>query len=207
VRETVIVDSGGANLASLTYAFERLGCRTVITADGSTIASAERVVLPGVGAARQAMERLRAGGLTNVLRTLTQPVLGICLGMQLLFQESEEGPTPCLGVLPDTVRKLQAAPGCPIPHMGWNQLELAHEPLEARRPDPLLEGIGINEYAYFVHSYAAGVSEFTLASTTHGRRLSAVIRRKNFWGTQFHPERSGKTGVRVLENFLRIDSC
>ena len=127
MKEAVIVDSGGANLASLTYAFERLDCRTVITADGSTIASAERVVLPGVGAARQAMARLRAAGLTNVLRTLTQPVLGICLGMQLLFQESEEGPTPCLGVLPDTVRKLQAAPGCPIPHMGWNQLELPHE--------------------------------------------------------------------------------
>jgi glutamine amidotransferase len=207
VRETVIVDSGGANLASLTYAFERLDCRTVITADGSTIASAERVVLPGVGAARQAMERLRAAGLTNVLRTLTQPVLGICLGMQLLFQVSEEGPTPCLGVLPDTVRKLQAAPGCPIPHMGWNQLELPHEPLEARRPDPLLVGIGVNDYVYFVHSYAARVSEFTLASTTDGRRLSAVIRRRNFWGTQFHPERSGRTGLRVLENFLRIDSC
>jgi glutamine amidotransferase len=207
VKETVIVDSGGANLASLTYAFERLDCRTVITADGSTIASAERVVLPGVGAARQAMARLRAAGLTNVLRALTQPVLGICLGMQLLFQESEEGPTPCLGVLPDTVRKLQAAPGCPIPHMGWNQLELPDEPLAARRPDPLLEGIGSDEYVYFVHSYAARVSEFTLASTTYGRRLSAVIRRKNFWGTQFHPERSGKTGVRVLENFLRIDSC
>jgi len=207
VREAVIVDSGGANLASLTYAFERLDCRTVITADGSTIASAERVVLPGVGAARQAMARLRAAGLTNVLRTLTQPVLGICLGMQLLFRESEEGPTPCLGVLPDTVRKLQAARGYPIPHMGWNQLELPHEPLAARRPDPLLEGIGINEYVYFVHSYAARVSEFTLASTTHGRRLSAVIRRGNFWGTQFHPERSGKTGMRVLENFLRIASC
>jgi glutamine amidotransferase len=203
--EAVIVDSGGANLASLCYAFERLGARAAVATDGSTIASAERVVLPGVGAARQAMERLRAAGLTNVLRTLTQPVLGICLGMQLLFRESEEGPTPCLGVLPDTVRKLKAAPGRPVPHMGWNQLELPRDAL-VHRFDPLLEGIGVNEYVYFVHSYATGVSEFTLASTSYGGRLSAVIRRKNFWGTQFHPERSGKAGARVLENFLRIES-
>jgi glutamine amidotransferase len=203
--EAVIVDSGGANLASLCYAFERLGARASVTTDGSTIASAERVVLPGVGAARQAMERLRAAGLTNVLRTLTQPVLGICLGMQLLFRESEEGPTPCLGVLSDTVRKLKAAPGRPVPHMGWNQLELSREPLVCRS-DPLLEGIGANEYVYFVHSYATGVSQFTLASTCYGSRLSAVIRCKNFWGTQFHPERSGKAGARVLENFLRIES-
>jgi glutamine amidotransferase len=205
--EAVIVDSGGANLASLCYAFERLGARAAVTIDGSTIASAERVVLPGVGAARQAMERLRTAGLTNVLRTLTQPVLGICLGMQLLFRESEEGPTQCLGVLSDTVRKLKAAPGRPVPHMGWNQLELPRDSLEVGRSDPLLQGIGVNEYVYFVHSYAAGVSEFTLASTTYGGRLSAVVRRRNFWGTQFHPERSGKTGARLLENFLKIESC
>jgi glutamine amidotransferase len=197
------VDSGGANLASLQFAFERLGARTEVTADGSTIASADRVVLPGVGAAKDAMERLRAAGLISVLRTLTQPVLGICLGMQLFFRESEEGPTPCLGVLPDTVRRLRAAPGRPVPHMGWNQLDLPHDPMEARRCDPLLDGIGVNEYAYFVHSYAAGVSEFTLATTSYGGRLSAIIRRKNFWGTQFHPERSGRTGARLLENFLR----
>jgi glutamine amidotransferase len=191
------VDSGGANLASLQFAFERLGARTEVSADGSTIASADRVVLPGVGAARDAMERLRTAGLINVLRTLTQPVLGICLGMQLLFRESEEGPTPCLGVVPDTVRRLQATPGRPVPHMGWNQLEFA-------RKDPLLEGIAFNEHVYFVHSYVAPVTGFTLASTNYGGRLSAIIRKKNFWGTQFHPERSGKTGARVLQNFLRI---
>jgi imidazole glycerol-phosphate synthase subunit HisH len=195
--EAVIVDSGGANLASLRFAFERLGAKTLVTADGSTIASAERVVLPGVGAASYAMRRLRASGLMNVLRTLTQPVLGICLGMQLLFRESEEGPTTCLGIVPDTVRRLYAVPGRPLPHMGWNQLELM-------RKDPLLEGISENDHVYFVHSYAAGVSEFTLSSTNYGGRLSAVIRRKNFWGTQFHPERSAKTGARVLGNFLRL---
>jgi glutamine amidotransferase len=195
--KVVIVDSGGANLASLRFAFERLGARTEVSADGAAIASADRVVLPGVGAAKDAMARLRAAGLISVLRTLTQPVLGICLGMQLLFRESAEGPTACLGVLPDTVRRLQAAPGRPVPHTGWNQLEFT-------RKDPLLDGIASNDHVYFVHSYVAPVADFTLASTNYGGRLSAVIRRKNFWGTQFHPERSGKTGALVLRNFLRI---
>jgi glutamine amidotransferase len=193
----VIVDSGGANLASLRYAFERLGARTEVSADGSTIASAERVVLPGVSTAADAMGRLRTACLTNVLRTLTQPVLGICLGMQLLFRSSEEGPTECLGLLPDTVRRLHALRGHPVPHMGWNQLERSRE-------DPLLEGVAPREYVYFVHSYAAPVSSHTLASTEYGLPLSAVIRRGNFWGTQFHPERSGRAGARVLANFLRL---
>jgi len=181
----------------LRYAFERLGARTQLSADGATIASAERVVLPGVGAAAHAMQLLRQAGLINVLRTLTQPVLGICLGMQLLFERSEEGPTPCLSLLPATVRGLRALPGRPVPHMGWNQLS-------RRKPDPLLEGIADGEYAYFVHSYAAPVTEHTLASSEYGAALSAVVRGRNFWGTQFHPERSGKTGARVLANFLSL---
>jgi glutamine amidotransferase len=143
------------------------------------------------------MERLRTRGLTNVLRTLTQPVLGICLGMQLLFRESEEGPTQCLGIIAETIQRLRAAPGRPVPHMGWNQLEFT-------RKDPLLAGIGVTDHVYFVHSYLAPIADFTLASTDYGSRLSAVIRKKNFWGTQFHPERSGKTGAQVLQNFLRI---
>jgi glutamine amidotransferase len=197
VNDVVIVDSGGANLASLQYAFERLGASCAVTADGATIASAERVVLPGVGAAGHAMERLRAAGLTTVLRTLTQPVLGICLGMQLLYRQSEEGPTRCLGVVPDAVKRLPAAPGYPVPHMGWNQLEFM-------RKDPLLEGMAFNEHVYFLHSYGAAVADFTVASTHYGARLSAVVRNRNFWGTQFHPERSGKAGARVLQNFLKI---
>ena len=193
----VIVDSGGANLASLLYAFLRLGCRAQVSADGATIASAERVVLPGVGAAGHAMERLGRAGLRNVLRTLTQPVLGICLGMQLLYEKSEEGETACLGILPGAVRALIPAPGRSVPHMGWNVLT----PLKA---DPLLDGVHAGDYAYFVHRFAAPVSEHTIASSHHGAMLSAIVRRGNFWGTQFHPERSGRTGARVLENFLKV---
>jgi imidazole glycerol-phosphate synthase subunit HisH len=195
--EALIVDSGGANLASLQYALERLGATAIVSADPATLAAAARVILPGVGTAADAMNRLRANGLAAALPKLTQPVLGICLGMQLLFQESEEGPASCLGLVPGTVRRLQAAPGLPVPHIGWNQLEL-------RRKDPLLEGLAFNDYVYFVHSYGASLSEVTLASTQYGTRLSAVIRKENFWGTQFHPERSGKAGARVLANFLRL---
>jgi imidazole glycerol-phosphate synthase subunit HisH len=193
----VIADTGGANVASLRFAFERLGALTQVTADGAIIASAERVVLPGVGAAGHAMERLRAAGLINVLKTLTQPVLGICLGMQLLYQDSEEGRTKCLGVLPGSVRRIHGAPGRPVPHMGWNQLRPSCE-------DPLLDGITDQDYAYFVHTYAVRVNDETLAETRYGDRLSAVVRKKNFCGAQFHPERSGKTGARLLENFLRL---
>ena len=195
--EVIIADTGGANVASLRFAFERLGALTRVTADGATIASAERVVLPGVGAAAHAMERLRTLGLTNVLRTLTQPVLGICLGMQLLFRHSAEGATRCLNIVPGVVNGLAGAPGRPVPHMGWNQVRTV-------RPDPLLAGIADREYAYFVHSYAAEVSESTLASAEYGSPFSAVVRCRNFYGVQFHPERSGKAGARLLENFLRV---
>jgi glutamine amidotransferase len=197
--EAVIIDSGGANLASLQYALERLGARTHVTTDRESIRNAPRVILPGVGAAADAMRRLTGSGLTTLLPSLRQPVLGICLGMQLLFQRSEEGSATCLGILPDTVRRLSPAPGLPVPHMGWNQLE----PL---RSDPLLEGIKENEYAYFVHSYIAPVSEVTLAAAHYGVPLSAVIRHGNFWGTQFHPERSATTGARLLANFLRLEA-
>ena len=198
--EVVIVESGGANLASLTYAFNRLACRTVITRDGSTIASAERVILPGVGAAGHAMQRLKEAGLATLLATLTQPVLGICLGMQLLFERTEEDITQGLGLFSGVVRKLQPSPRHPVPHMGWNELQDV-------KSDPLLAGLPRNSYAYFVHSYAAPVGELTLATTTYPAAISAAVRRRNFWGTQFHPERSGKTGTRVLENFLRINAC
>src|SRR5579862_2456713 len=173
--EVVIADTGGANVASLRFAFERLGARTYVSADGAIIASAERVVLPGVGAAGHAMERLRAAGLINVLKTLTQPVLGICLGMQLLYQDSEEGRTKCLGVLPGSVRRIHGAPGRPVPHMGWNQLRPSCE-------DALMEGITDQDYAYFVHTYAVPVNDETLAETRYGDRLSAVVRKRNFCG-------------------------
>ena len=198
MTEVVIIDSGGANLASLQYALERLGARAQVTTDAAVIAAAPRVILPGVGSALAAMQRLDAAGLTEQLPRLTQPVLGICLGMQLLFRASEEGPTQCLGVLPDTVRRLSATPERPVPHMGWNRLHL-------RRADPLLDGIAEGEYVYFVHSYAAAVGHTTVATARYGIDLSAVVRSGNFWGTQFHPERSTRVGARILANFLRLE--
>jgi imidazole glycerol-phosphate synthase subunit HisH len=195
--QTVIIDCGGANLASLQFAFERLGARTLVTADAAAIAAAARIVLPGVGSAKDAMQRLRKSSLAAILPTLTQPVLGICLGMQLLFDYSEEGGTDCLGILPGTVRRLEPARGRPVPHMGWNQIVPRHD-------DPLLAGIARNDYVYFVHSYAAALSKVTLATTDYGIAVSAVVRQGNFWGTQFHPERSAETGARILANFLKI---
>jgi imidazole glycerol-phosphate synthase subunit HisH len=195
--EAVIIDSGGANLASLQFAFERLGARAHVASDVRQIASAPRVVLPGVGSAADAMPRLRASGIAQLLPHLQQPVLGICLGMQLLFERSAEGSTECLGVLPGTVRRLEAARGRPVPHMGWNQLA----PL---REEPLLEGIEPGEYFYFVHSYAVPVGEVTAAQVQYGPALSALVRRGNFSGAQFHPERSAAAGARLLANFLKL---
>ena len=195
--EAVIIDSGGANLASLQFALERLGARATVSSDAREIAAAARVLLPGVGSAADAMQRLRRSGLADLLPTLRQPVLGICLGMQLLFERSAEGMTECLGVLPGIVRRLEAARGRPVPHMGWNQLTGA-------RQDPLLEGIEPGEYFYFVHSYAVPASDVTLARVDYGEPVSAVVRRGNFWGTQFHPERSASAGARLLGNFLAL---
>jgi glutamine amidotransferase len=195
--DAVIIDSGGANLASLQFAFERLGAKTHVSADPAEITSAARVILPGVGSAGDAMSRLRKNGVADLLPSLTQPVLGICLGMQLLFERSEEGNTDCLGILPDEVKRLQPAQGRPVPHMGWNQLSPIRE-------DPILEGIAADDYVYFVHSFAVPVSDLTIASADYGICLAAIVRRGNFWGTQFHPERSAQTGARVLANFLRL---
>jgi glutamine amidotransferase len=196
--DAVIIDSGGANLASLQFAFERLGAHTRVSSDAETIMSAPRVILPGVGAAADAMQRLRNSGVAALLPRLEQPVLGICLGMQLLFSRSEEGSTDCLGILPGTVRRLTAAPGRPVPHMGWNQLAPVRE-------DPLLEGITADQYVYFVHSYAAPVTATTLATAEYGIAVAAIVRKDNFWGAQFHPERSAAPGARLLANFLRLE--
>jgi imidazole glycerol-phosphate synthase subunit HisH len=195
--DVAIIDSGGANLASLQFALERLGAQALVTSDMAVIAAAPRVLLPGVGSALAAMQRLTASGVAAQLPRLKQPVLGICLGMQLLFLKSEEGPAQCLGVLPQTVRKLEPTAGRPVPHMGWNRLHIAH-------PDPLLDGVAEGEYVYFVHSYAAPLSQNTLASAGYGVEIAAVVRKDNFWGTQFHPERSTKAGARILANFLRL---
>ncbi|RPE82006.1 imidazole glycerol phosphate synthase subunit HisH [Vulcaniibacterium tengchongense] len=193
--DVVLIDSGGANIGSVRYAFERLGVRARLSADPGEIAAADRVVLPGVGAAAAGMARLRALGLVELVRGLRQPLLGICLGMQLLFEASEEGETECLGLLPGRVRKLAGGPGLRVPHMGWNALA-------RRREDPLLAGIGDGAQAYFVHGYAAPVSADTLAASEHGEAFAAVVRRGRCWGAQFHPERSAAVGARLLENFL-----
>lgn len=197
-KEVLIIDSGGANLASLQFALERLGARTHLSREAREIAAAPRVILPGVGSAGTAMQRLRTAGLTDTLLRLTQPVLGICLGMQLLYSASAEGDTTCLGILPDSVRRLEPAPGRPVPHMGWNQLEPV-------RSDPLLEGLASNDYVYFVHGYAATPSGATLATARYGVELTAIVRQANFCGTQFHPERSAQAGARLLANFLRLE--
>ncbi len=198
--DVVIIDSGGANLASLQFALERLGARSRVSADAAVIAAAPRVILPGVGSAGDAMQRLRAAGIDRVLPALRQPVLGICLGMQLLFDRSAEGPSDTLGVLAGDVARLAAAPGRPVPHMGWNTLD-------ALRSDPLLEGLAPGAHFYFVHSFAARPSETTIATADYGGAMVAVAGRDNFRGVQFHPERSGAAGATLLANFLRFDRC
>jgi glutamine amidotransferase len=191
----VLLDSGGANLGSVQAAFARLGVDAPVTADPARIADATHLVLPGVGAAGAAMARLRGNGLDALLPRTTQPLLGICVGMQLLFEGSEEGDTACLGLLPGTVRKLAAGEGVRVPHMGWNRLQI-------RSTHPLLEGLD-GEHVYFVHSYAAMPDPATtVAETTHGAPFAAVAARGRVAGAQFHPERSAAAGARLLANFL-----
>jgi len=191
-----IIDSGGANIASLRAALSRLGAESVVTTDHAVIQRASRVLLPGVGSAHNAMLRLRGTGLDQLIPTLKQPLLGICLGMQLLFDRSDEGPVNCLGVIPGSIGKLQFGPGRPVPHMGWNQMTQV-------RDDPLMEGVSSLDHVYFVHSFFAPTSSATVAITDYGAALTAVARRENFCGTQFHPERSGVVGARILANFLK----
>jgi len=193
--DVVLVDSGGANIGSVRYALERLGVDAVLSADPDIIRGAERVILPGVGTAAHAMRQLRERGLVDVIRGLQQPLLGICLGMQLLFDSSEEGDVECLGLLPGHVDKLPSGQGVRNPHMGWNDVQ-------RKRDDALLAGIPEGAQAYFVHGYAAPVTTDTLASSTHGVEFAAMVRRGNCYGAQFHPERSAAVGARLLENFL-----
>lgn len=197
MSDLAIIDSGGANIASLIHALARLDCEARLTADRRAIERAARVILPGVGAAANAMARLTGAGLDTLIPNLTQPVLGICLGLQLLFETSEEGNTRCLGVFPGTARRFVATPGHTVPHMGWNQLR-------PRTASPLLAGIREGDYAYFVHSYALPVGEHTIASCDYGGEFSAVVGRGNFYATQFHPERSAEVGARILANFLEL---
>lgn len=202
MSELVVIDSGGANLASLLYALQRLDVKAEVSRDPAVIKAARRVLLPGVGAAADAMARLRAAGVDELLPQLTQPVLGICLGMQLLFDSSAEAAagetsTKCLGIVPGHVARMAASPERPVPHMGWNQLELLQQ-------DPLFDGIGRGDHVYFVHSYAAPVGPYTLATSDYGGAFTAAVRRGNFRGVQFHPERSAAVGARLIANFIAL---
>lgn len=192
-----IVDTGGANIGSVVDAFARIGAQASLTCDPRAIRAAAGVVLPGVGAAAESMARIRRMRLDEVLRGLTAPVLGICLGMQLLFERSEEGDVECLGLLPGTVRRLRADAGVRVPHMGWNRVRIA-------RPGPLTEGLRDGEWFYFVHSYAAPAGPWTLAEASHGEAFPAVVGTGRVYGVQFHPERSAAAGSAVLRNFARL---
>jgi len=196
----IIVDTGCANLASVQYAFDRLNVNAHISDDPDVITTADRIVLPGVGSAPYAMEKIRSKGLEDSLKNLTQPVLGICLGMQLVFETLEEGGTDApgqgLGLVPGRVTLLDTQ-GAPSPHMGWNTLN-------DLKDDPLLQDIQAGDYAYFVHSFAAPITENTLASSEYGSKFSAIIRHKNIWGCQFHPERSSRVGAQILQNFAKV---
>jgi len=189
-----VVNSGGANISSVIHALHRLGVEPRFTADTHVIRKAERVILPGVGAAGRAMEVLRSHGLTEVIRNLTQPVLGICLGMQLLFESSEEDDARLLNLIPARLERLPDEEGLRVPHMGWNAIS-------NQRPDSLTDRLD-GKWFYFVHSYAAPIGDWTLSASTHGATFSAIVRRNNFYGAQFHPERSAQAGAELLRGFL-----
>jgi len=194
-RSVTVVDLGASNTASMMFALERLGARARLSADPRAIAEAERLILPGVGHAAFVMERIRVKGLEGPLKTFPRPLFGACLGMQLLFSATAEGEAACLGRLPGEVRALAPGARMPVPHMGWNRLEhmAAH---------PLLEGVAKGAHVYFVHSYAVPVGAATIATADYGGRFTALAAGGTVMGAQFHPERSGAVGARILANFL-----
>jgi len=195
MSKIAIIDSGGANIASLVFAIERLGRSAELTTDATLIQAADSVLLPGVGAAKDAMKRLADANLIDVIRGLTQPVLGICLGMQLLLDGSAEEDVECLGIVPGVAEQLQSSPNCPVPNMGWCATRKISD-------HALLTEIDEGSHFYYLHSYALPVSASTLATATHGEPFSAVIGHDNFVAAQFHPERSAAAGARLLRNFL-----
>lgn len=195
----IIIDTSCANLLSLAACVRRLGIEPEVTRSPAAIRAADRIFLPGVGTARAAMDSIHALGLAEVIRAATQPVLGICLGEQILGIRSEEtGGVELLGIVPGEVRELRTG-GLPLPHMGWNRVtpDLSHP--TARM---LFEGIAPGEWFYFVHSYAMPAGPATIAAATYGEPFSAAVAKDNFMGVQFHPERSGRAGARLIANFL-----
>lgn len=191
-----IIDYEMGNICSLGHALKRLGADWRLTANPAEIRRASHVVLPGVGSAAEAMARLRGLGLDRVLPSLRVPVLGICVGMQVMCRRSAEGPAECLGIFDADVERFASEPGLKIPHMGWSRLSN----MESR----LLRGVERGAYAYFVHSYRAPLCCDTIATARHPQLFSAALKYENFYGTQFHPEKSGEVGSRILRNFLEL---
>ncbi len=197
MTQIAIIDSGGANIASLLFAFQRLQTKAILTSDADVIRNAPRVLLPGVGAAKDAMKRLTNAGLIDVIRELKQPVLGICLGMQLLCDGSEEEDVECLGIIPGTAEKLAATSDNPVPNMGWCSTNIT-------AGHAVLKRIEDESFFYYLHSYALPISDNTLATASHAGEFSAVIGHRNFVAAQFHPERSSTAGAQLLRNFVGV---
>ena len=193
-----VVPGGGENVISVLYALERIGAKPHLTLDPRVVESAERVILMGVGAAPPAMSKLAAHGLVSCLRNLKQPLLGICVGMQLLFQRSAEGDVACLGILPGRIERFPEMAGIVVPHKGWNSLRAL------RAENSLIQGVREGDCVYFMNSYYAPVSNSTIGVCDHGVPIAAIVNERNVFGCQFHPERSGDVGELVLKNFLGI---
>lgn len=191
-----VIDYKTGNLCSVENALSRLGGEYIVTGDADVIRTASRVILPGVGEAGQAMASLRESGLADVIPTLTQPVIGICIGMQLMCLGSEEGDTQCLGIFDTRVVKMMSGPGLKVPHMGWDTIE--------RLDSPIFRDMAAGSYVYYVHSYAPQLCMDTVAVTDYGEEFSAALQCGNFFGTQFHPEKSGEVGEQILNNFLSL---
>jgi glutamine amidotransferase len=197
-QKIVIVNTGCANISSVRFALERLGVEVEVSDDKQIIIGADKVFLPGVGTASAAMASIKQKALIETLQELTQPVLGVCLGMQLMVDssaENKQGDIPCLSLMPGHVARMQAN-GLRLPHMGWNTV--------THKNDGLFKGIPQNTYFYFVHSFAIPEYEHTLARCTYGNTFSAAINKNNFYGVQFHPERSGEAGAQLLTNFVNL---
>ncbi len=197
-----IIDTGCANISSVKFALERLGIEVLVSEDSAIIKKADRLILPGVGSAPAAMRSIREKGLIPLVQSLEQPVLGVCLGMQLMVSESEENThssvhnTPCLNLMPGCVAKMEVGE-LRLPHMGWNQVT-------SFEGNPLFEHIDDGAYFYFVHGYAVKVYAHTIAQCHYHKTFSAAIHKDNFFGVQFHPERSSDAGAQLLKNFSRI---
>jgi len=191
---TVIIKYNAGNIQSVLYALERIGQQAVVTDDPDQIRKAGKVIFPGVGEASTAMEYLKGRGLDRLLKELKQPVLGICLGMQLMCSYSEENDTDCLGIFEEKVKKFSGGDGLKVPQIGWNNIY--------DLKTPLFNGLKENSYCYFVHGYYADLGRHTIATTSYGLPYSSGLHRDNFYGVQFHPEKSAAVGEQILKNFL-----